>query len=292
MARSNTTLVPTAGLEVAPFGILSPATTTYNENDSFWTNGFTYENHDAGLTVINATISGGDLGTYVPVADNTASPASTEHFKTYYPFDIRASIKVSTMGTNPADIEASAKMALDVVTQKAVEREFWYGDIARSLTSPNDNRWLASTASVDVTPSAGTAVKVRYGLALLEQALAGAPLGAQGVIHTTRDVASALRLEADGKTLRTNLETPVVAGVGYSKDGPDGNPAPAGQAWMYATGPVSVRLGKLTIVPDKLNQAIDVRTNTIEYFVDRPAAITWATTDSYAVLVDLTLDYA
>jgi hypothetical protein len=289
MARSNTTLVPTAGLEVAPFGILSPATTTYNESDSFWTSGITYEAMDAGLVVINSTIMGASAAGSVTVADNTDAK---EHFKTYYPFDVKASIKVSTMGTNPDEIEASAKRALDIVTQKAVETELWNGDVAKLLTADNDNRYLASAQSVDVTPTPGTAVKVRYGLALLEQAIAESPLGAQGLIHATRDVASALRLDSDSTTLRTDLGTPVVAGVGYSKKGPNGSVAPAGKAWMYATGPVSVRLGAPIVTPAKLNQAVDIRINTIEYFVDRSAAVTWSTTDSYAVLVDLTLDYA
>lgn len=289
MARSNTTLVPTAGLEVAPFGILSPATTTYNESDSFWTSGFTYEAHDAGLVVINSTIMGASAAGSVTVADNTDEK---DHFKTYYPFDVKASVKVSTMGTNPADIEASAKRALDIVTQKAVETEFWNGGVAKLLTSNNDNRYLASAQSVDVTPTAGTAVKVRYGLALLEEAIASGPVGAQGLIHAPRVVASTLPLEKDGTTLRTSLGTPVVAGIGYSRKGPTGADAPAGKAWLYATGPVSVRLGPTTIIPGKLNQAIDIRINDIEYFVDRPAAVTWSTTDSYAVLVDLTLDYA
>jgi hypothetical protein len=225
----------------------------------------------------------------VTVADNTSAK---EHFKTYYPFDVKASVKVSTMGTNPADIEASAKRALDIVTQKAVETEFWNGGVAKLLTSDNDNRYLASAQSVDVTPTAGTAVKVRYGLALLEEAIASAPVGAQGLIHAPRVVASTLPLEQDGTTLRTSLGTPVVAGIGYSRKGPTGADAPAGKAWMYATGPVSVRLGPTTIIPGKLNQAIDIRINDIEYFVDRPAAVTWSTTGSYAVLVDLTLDYA
>lgn len=289
MARSNTTLVPTAGLEVAPFGILSPATTTYDERDSFWTNGITYEAMDAGLVVVNGSIFGVSPTEAVTIVDNTDSK---EHFKTYYPFDVRASVKVSTMGTNPAEIEASAKMALDIVTQKAVESEFWNGGIAKLLTTDNDNRYLASSQAVDVTPTAGTAVKAQYGLALLEQAIADSPVGAQGLIHAPRLVASVLRLEADGSTLRTSLGTPVVAGVGYSKKGPTGADAPAGKAWMYATGPVSVRLGPTIITPENLNQAVDIRINNIEYFVDRSAAVTWSTTDSYAVLVDLTLDYA
>lgn len=289
MARSTTSIVPTAGLEVAPFGILSPATTLYDENDSFWTSGMTYEVEDAGVVVKNGIIFGANQTAPSTVIDNSDSK---ERFKTYYPFDIQASVKVSTFGTNPADIEASAKRALDVVTQKAVEIEFWNGDVAKLLTSDNDNRYLASTQTVDVTPVPGTGVKVRYGLALLEQAIADSPVGAQGVIHTTRDVATALRLKEDGDVLRTNLETPVIAGVGYSKKGPTGATASAGKAWMYATGPVSVRLGPTIIVPNKLNQAINTSINEIEYFADRPAAITWATSDSYAVLIDLTLDYA
>lgn len=288
MARSNTTLLPTAGLEVAPFGILSPATTTFDHSDSFWTAGLTYENLDAGIVVVNGSIFGVDPVSDVTVVDNSASK---EHFKTYYPFDIKGSIKVSTMGTSPAEIEASVKNALDVVTQKAIESEFWNGDISKLLTTDNDNRYLASAQSADVTPTPGTAVKVQYGLALLEQALADASIGAQGTIHAPRGAASTLRLEADGSTLRTSLGTPVVAGVGYSKKGPDGTDAGTGKAWMYATGPVSVRLGPTIITPEKLNQAIDLRINNIQYYADRSAAVTWSTTDSYAVLVDLTLDY-
>jgi hypothetical protein len=199
---------------------------------------------------------------------------------------------MSTMGTRPDEVEASAKRALDIVTQKAVEAEFWDGGVSKLLTIDNDNRYLASAQSVDVTPTPGTAVKVRYGLALLEQAIAESPAGAQGLIHATRDVASALRLDSDSNTLKTELGTPVVAGVGYSKRGPAGTLAPAGKAWMYATGPVSVRLGPVIVTPAKLNQAVDIRINNIEYFVDRSAAVTWSTSDSYAVLVDLTLDYA
>jgi hypothetical protein len=289
MARSNTTLVPTEGLEVAPYGILSPATTTYDHNDSFWTSGVTYENQDAGLVVANGSIFGANPAETVTVIDNTASK---EHFKTYYPFDVKASVKVSTMGTNPSEIEASATTALGIVMQKAIEIEFWNGDIAKLLDSDNDNRYLASAQSVDVTPTAGTAVKVRYGLALLEEALGNASIGSKGVIHAPRVVGSALNLDKDGSTLVSPLGNSVVSGVGYSKKGPTGAVASAGKAWMYATGPVSVRIGPTIVTPDKLNQAINTRINEIQYFVDGSAAVTWSTTDSYAVLVDLTLDYA
>jgi len=289
MARRNSTLVPTAGLEVADYGILSPATTTFDESESFWTSGFTYENQDAGLVVANASVLGSNAYEQVTVVDNTVSK---EHFKLYYPFDVKASVKVSTFGTDPAEIEASAKTALEIVMQKAVETEFWNGDIAKLLDSPNDNRYLASAQSVDVTPTPGTAVKVRYGLGLLEEALGNASIGAKGVIHTPRVVGSILNLDKDGKKLVSPLGNSVVSGVGYSKKGPDGTDAGAGKAWMYATGPVSVRLGPTIVVPGNLNQAINTSINEIQYFVDGTAAVTWSTTDAYAVLVDLTLDYA
>jgi hypothetical protein len=289
MARTNTTLVPTAGLEVASFGILSPATTVYNHTDSFWTSGITYENHDAGLVIANGSIYGASPIETVTVIDNSASK---DFFKTYYPFDVKASVKVSTMGTDPAEIEASAKNALDIVMQKAIEIEFWNGDIAKLLDSDNDNRYLASAQAVDVTPTAGTGVKVRYALGLLEEALGNASLGAKGVIHAPRVVGSVLNLEHDGNKLVAPLGNSVVSGVGYSKKGPNGANAGAGKAWMYATGPVSVRIGPTIVTPEKLNQAINTRINEIQYFVDGSAAVTWSTTDLYAVLVDLTLDYA
>lgn len=289
MARNTTSLVPTAGTVQSPFGILSPATATYEYNSDYWTSGITYSIEDAGVVVKLGTIFGANPVDSVKVIDNSAN---TDRFDFYFPFDISASVKVSTMGTHPDDIRESAENALSLVTQKALEIELWNGSAAKLLTETNDNRYLASDVSTDVTPTSGTAIKPRYGLAVLEEAIAQSPLGGQGLIHATKDVASVLRVKADGDVLRTNLGTPVVAGAGYSKKGPTGADAPAGQAWMYATGPVSIHLGKTNVTPMKLNEAVDTRINTIEYFVDRPAAITWATRNSYAVLVDLSLDYA
>jgi hypothetical protein len=279
MVLSNTDRLATAGLEVSPFGILGPATTVFNENSDYWTSGLTYQINDAGVIVETSPIFGGDPNDNVEVVDNSGNP---ENFKTYFPFDIKASIQVSTFGNTPASVQEAAENALSIVEQKAIESEFWNGDIAKLLTSANDNRYLASTATVDLTPTPGTAVKPRYGQAILEGAFGDAP----------REVASVLKVEKEGGALRTNLGTKVVAGAGYSRRGPDGTLATAGKYWMYATGPVSVRRGSLHIVPEKVNQAVDTRVNTIKYYVDRPAAVTWSTTHSYAVLIDLALDYA
>lgn len=289
MARTHSSLVPTAGIVSSPFGILSPATSTYEYDTGHWTSGITYAIEDAGVVVKLGSIVGATPIKSVSVINNSAE---TDRYDQYYPFDIQASVKLSTFGVNPEDIEKNVTNALDIVTQKALEIEFWEGKAAQLLTVENDNRYLASDVSKDVTPNPGTGVKPRQGQALLEQAIAKSPLGGLGVLHAPKLVASTLKVKPEGKTLKTNLGTPVVAGTGYSTLGPDGQPAPAGMAWMYATGPVTVHLGTTTVTPPQLSQAVNTKVNTIEYFVSRPAAITWATRDSYAVLIDLSLDYA
>lgn len=289
MQRASTTLVKTAMPQLAPYGILSPATTVVEDNDYSWLNGFTYEVPDSGLVITNKVINGGPAGSGTIVEDNSAN---TKGFRTYYPFDITATLKHSTFGTTPEALQEAAENALDLVAQKAIEAEFWHGHIAKTLTAANDNRYLAYTQAIDVTPTAGTAVKVRYGQALLEEALGEATLGSVGVIHAPKLIASVLQAhDADG-ALETNLGNKIVAGSGYSHVGPDGTIAPTGKAWIYATGPVTVRLGSVNITPPKRNQAVNTLNNTIAYFVDRPAAVTWSTTHLHAVLVDLSLDYA
>lgn len=288
MVRSNTTLVETSMPVMAPYGILSPATTVKELPDTA-TSLLTYQIMDSGLLVVNSAINGGGTETEV-VVDNTANKQT---FGDYFPFNIRASLTASTMGTRPEDLLVAARNALDVVSQKAIESEFWHGTIAKSLTRENDNRFLSQELALDVTPTEGTAVKVRYGQALLEEAIAESPLSAVGTIHVPKLIGSVLQTSPDANgALKTNLGTNVVVGSGYSHIGPDGVLAPTGRAWMYATGPVTVHLGSISLTADKLNQNVDSRNNQIEYFVDRPAAVTWSTTHLYAVLVDLTLDYA
>lgn len=289
MIRRNTTLLETAPPQTHPYGILSPATTCIEEPTEDWIAGFTYETSDASVDVDASTIRGSTTTDTVSLIQSVDGPTH----RLYYPFDVQASVEASTMGNTPEEIQASAEAALEVVTQKAIETEFWRGDLAKKLESDNDNRYLSHVDAQDVTPTAGTAVKVRYGQALLEQALGNATIGSLGVIHAPLLIASILQTEDKDGALTTNLGTKVVAGAGYSNIGPGGTVAPTGQSWMYATGPVTVRLGaKSTVVPEQPRQAVDTSKNTIKYYIDRPAAITWSTTGLYAVLVDLTLDYA
>lgn len=294
---SNTLVVDTASPEPSDYGILSPATTLIKDNDDRWIGGFTYPTIDAGASVTLAPISGGSsvlAGTEVITPEDGALP-----YRFYYPFDIKASMQASTMGSSPEEIYNNAELVLDTVTQKAIEIEFWRGIVARTLTgvgASDGNRYLGSAAGTDftdVTPAGfATGVKARYGQALLEQALGDATIGSKGVLHAPRMLASILKVKDSDGVLKTNLGTSVVAGAGYSMTGPDGQPAAAGKAWMFATGPLTVRIGHISVIPGEMSQAVDTRVNTITYYIDRPAAVTWSTSKLFAVQVDLSLDYA
>lgn len=280
----------TQGPELSPFGLLGPATKVIEDNTERWIGGFTYPTLDGGASISLAPISGGTAS-----ATNVITPdaGDTQAYSFYYPFDIKETLSVSTFGTTPEEIYANAEMILDAVVQKSVEIELWTGTVAKGLTSKNLNRYfggIAGTDYIDVTPTPGTAVRPNLGAALLEQALGGSTIGSRGIIHAPRAAASLIDFSHQkDDTLQTRIGTPIIAGTGYSLTNPDGTPTAPGKAWMYATGPVTVRLGQLHVLPGAVSEAVDTRINTITYYIDRPAAVTWSTDDLFAVLVDLYL---
>lgn len=271
------------------YGILSPAVTVITEENDSWLGGFQYSTTDAGTTVTIEPVIGADLDAgYTIVEADPDEPVLRE----YYPFLVKAYVSASTIGTNLRELQDLADAALDTVMQKAIETEFWTGKLSKKLEESSGNRYLSRDAATDVTP-AGKAVKPKYGLALLEQALGNGTIGSTGVIHAPLLIAGALGASDKDGALTTALGNKVVAGAGYSNTSPKGEVAPTGSAWMYATGPVTVRIGATNnITSEALSEVIETEKNKVEFYVDRPAAVTWSTTPLYAVLVDLTLDYA
>jgi hypothetical protein len=174
--------------------------------------------------------------------------------------------------------------------------EFWEGRIANAVnteagTTVNENRYLTDGGAEDLTPTAGTPVKVRHGLALLEGALASAGCGNRGFIHTPVSIASVLPLKEDGDVLRTVMGNYVIAGTGYRGTGPGvSDPTTGTRMWIYATGPVFVRLGDAQVSAEG-NQNYDTRTNTVEVSAELLAAAVWDGCAHFGVLVDLSLDY-
>lgn len=112
---------------------------------------------------------------------------------------------------------------------------------------------MASTLQGAVDLTAGTAVPLVQGLAMLE-GYAAANYGGLPVIHMARSTAThlfshdVLTTELDW-TVRTKQGALVANGGGYEINlGPDGTPAPEGQAWMYVTGAVTVARTPVTAV--------------------------------------------
>lgn len=99
--------------------------------------------------------------------------------------------------------------------------------------------------ATDITPTPGTAIPVRHGIALLE-GIAAANYGGIPILHMARSTAtigfSEHVLEHDASFMvHTGQGALVANGGGYEGNlSPAGVAAPEGQAWIYVTGAVTV----------------------------------------------------
>lgn len=293
---------PAGDLTPAPCGILSVARVTEHtgrEYDERWIRGFDQEfdtlpSYVRLLTVNDATVADGEL------TDNQGE----DRFLRYVPFYIDVESLASTFSLPGEDRFARVVAQLKAVTQKALEYEYWEGVAARGLisTGPDvfdsgENNMYLRRKDASVIPQAG-AFAPQIALMYLEQAISNSPIGENGVIHMTRDVASNLgsRLiykkgedELSGRAM-TRLGTPVIIGSGYTGNGPidDSNAAAsATNKWIYATGPVNVHLGKIEIVNDNLAQGADVTINDMRIKAYRPAAVFSDPSMHYAMRVTI-----
>lgn len=278
-----------AKLEPSAYGLVNPKTLVDEPNR--WDGGFEQES-----VACRAEVNVIDICNTAAI-ETFVTPDGSSTLGEYKPFAVQAIVSCSTMGSGAVDWEQRAIEALEACTPKAVELEFWEGRLARKAISEGDagypNRYLGNGDAVDVTPTPGTAVKVRYGLALLESALADAGCGIRGFIHTPVSVGSVLPIkdrDNDG-VLTTALGNYVIPGVGYTGTGTDGAAAAGSSVWLYATGPVTLRLGK-PVVTGTRTQSIDSSINTMTMSAERSAAVVWDGCAHFKVLVDLSLDYA
>lgn len=272
-------IVAAPKVEQAKFGLLSLP--RVEETSDRWESGYTYESDQCTADVFISDVCGAD-GVRAQIVDG--EPCDTSE---YEPFVIEVEDNRSTFGFAAEDRVALALEKLDMCTQKAVEHELWTGEL--STLGTYDNKFLASNDAVDVTPGA-SAVSPRLGIALLERALGDSKCGVRGVIHATRDVVSLTDelVEVDGH-LETPLGNYVVAGVGYTGVGPGGVAPAANSVWLYATGPVAVRLGEGFVSNTQMNQRVNVSNNTVGTLATRIAAVDFSGCAHFAVLVDLTL---
>ena len=281
-------IVPAPPVEIAPFGLLSAANVVEYDNgdDPHWLKEMQVETEACYF----------DTDIYdVCDPSNTAAIVTADTGDRAHqvnPFAITAVDKCSTTGFVGHNRESRVLRQLDLITQKAVEKEFWGGELATAAA--NSNRFLAQTGSTSV----GTALSARRALAALEDALASCGAGARGMIHAPRQVASLLEQHIEYETvgtgelaqqrLVTKLGTVLVAGVGYTGTAPNNQAPASNRMWMYATGPVSVFLGPSAVVGE-VSAWIDEGINDLTLQAERGAAVVWDGCCHFAVEVDVTL---
>ena len=268
--------------EPSLYGLVT-SKTVVNESDR-WIAGFEQESIScmADVRLIDACNTG--------IEEVVIEKTGTGSLGEYTPFNVQAEVGCSTMGKQEEWV-AYATEALEICQNKAVELEFWEGRLAR--TAGNENRYLADGNAVDVTPTPGTPVRARYGLALLEGQLAATGCGGRGYVHTPVSIASVLPVKDRGDDiLTTTLGNYVIAGDGYTGTGTDGEATTGSSVWLYATGPVFVRLDDIEVAADQARQYVNTETNEIIVKAERAAAVVWDGCAHFKVLVDLSLDYA
>lgn len=240
------TYVSAPALTPTPYGLLTVAEARPSE-DPHWRQG-----------VVWRDICPGTMGgtTYDGCALTDSSPDDKAQTTSFSLFGARAFTAFAEIDCSPVDFygegEQRAIEALNKTETWQVERAFWTGTVGGdSYVYPR----LAANAVVQDTlearirlqmaaaPVTGTsiALDVVEGLGRLERAMANC-LNGVGVIHVTTDVAEHLIANmvaiVKGPRLVTVNGNVIVVGAGYPGTGPDGAAPPAGQSWMYGTGPL------------------------------------------------------
>lgn len=283
-------VLPAPPVEIAPFGLLSAASVVeHSEADQHWAGHLDVETEACYFKSDVYDIC--DDTKTVEVLDETSGSRS----QIVYPFAITAVDECSTLGLAASNRESRVLRQLELVTQKAVEAEFWSGELATDAA--NTNRFITKTGSTTV---GGGALSPKRALAALEGALAGCGAGARGMIHAPRQVISLLpdrstEVETVGtgelatQRLVTKLGTVIAAGVGYSGSAPTNAAPSSNRLWMYATGLATVHLGPKAVVGDSQSAWVKASDNTLIIRAERFAAVVWDGCCHFAVEVDVTL---
>lgn len=295
---------PAPDLVPAPFGLLSVAdvkSSDANSNNDIqdkWIRGYSidYYSNPSAIDILdkyNDTVTNGQLST--SDTDN--------YFLNIDPFFIQVEDNGSLMGVLGLDRRDRIMKQLIASTQKAAEWELWNGGAALAEASIDNSDvlsgspFLIAEGGANILTNGG--VDPRNALWQLEGAVSNSPIGIPGVIHMSRDVASFLTQNKaigvhtgpDGQEhLRTALGTPVIAGAGYTGNGPIGQDdadASATNKWAFVTGPVAVFLGDPEIVNKDYSEGVKTSTNDYLLRAQRPASVYFDTSVFYAAQITI-----
>lgn len=211
------------------------------------------------------------------------------------PFAVITGVECTPVGITDADFIALATVALEGQEETRLEQVAHDGVLEDGDTLPmrlqRNAALVESFRRIEATQVLGAGAEdLRLGLGLLQDAVADV-YGGQGTLHVPRQFAEYMpdgwRIE--GQNIVTKLGNVVSLGAGYPNESPAGVAAGAGQAWLYATGPVQIRRSSLQVVGDFVS-SVDKRQNTLTRYVERTYSISWDPAVAWAVLVDLPVD--
>jgi hypothetical protein len=215
-------------------------------------------------------------------AYRTKTDGETGRITTFDSFVCYLPITCSSLGVYQ-DLQGQAEAVLDATYSMPVEEALSQGVFGSTNPFFGDTNLDILGGGV-VTPSTG--------LAYLENAIAAT--GRKGMIHATPAIISALaaggyNLDPDAfvepRGLLTMNGTPIVSGDGYIGADPVSGTSPgAGQDWMFATGPVEVRLGDVAMTD--VSQSLDRSDNILTFRAERYVLASWDGALQAGVLVD------
>lgn len=250
------------------------------------------EGWEAGFIFLPENCDGG--GSLVPCAEAVRVEHDPVDPVEYQPFEVEGAFTCTSRGWTENDYDGRARRQLDASASAQLAAELWLGTMAQAEGWPNP--YLMQSP---VLVAAGDATALVRALALLVRDGMQCNDGNRGVVHLTVDAAylawtaGALWRDASGRVFDAfgNL---YVADAGYPGTGPpvtsggDPDPADDEHSWAYFTNAVDVRLGPVQLTPSTFAEALDRRTNTVEYFAQRTVSAVFDGCCLFAVNLDLT----
>lgn len=291
-----------------PYGLATVTQPQDSTSDPHWMNGVTYTvrcggggtTYDECIVVTGTGVAGG-AGAPPPQPTKVANVQQTLRGAT--PFTCVAEFDCAPVGH--VDIDTAAEEALTRVEGWQMERAFWSGfagpagqqrrvvfpSLANSQTAIVDANAVPLQSVVVTGNGVGAAFKPARALGVLEGLLGDCLMGV-GTIHIPQFALPSFAgagptsaIVKQGAQLRTMNGNMVAVGAGYPGTGPDGSAPPAGQTWIYATGPVAMWRSNPRVL--NARESFDRAKNTQKMIAERTYVLGWDCCH-FAVLVDLT----
>lgn len=221
-----------------------------------------------------------------PCTELTDPPPEGDHRINYnVPVAYRVGTECTTL-SGQLDAERARRQA-ERIASFVTARELWTGDLSKldPYDLPNGggtDQVNPHLEQVDIGNQLTTTTDIMAALAELEAAAGEAVAGGPVLIHASTRLIGQVgqNIERVGNELRTKTGAIVVPDAGYPGSGPDGT----GDGWMYATGPVLVRLGPIA-ADTAPTTTTDRSTNRRRVIAERMFAVTFDPCSLFAIQV-------